>query len=151
MLRLDEEHNVLISAPTKYASRAPTANNGDKASVGLSLSPSSSECCASTSYATPIRQSCRGYMFFTWRKLSEQIHQASCFLIFNKRHPRNRLRIMAPRYSSVAVIGAGPSGISAVKALSEEDVFERIQLFDRREGIGGTWYVIYIIKCLNSI
>ncbi|KAK1707327.1 dimethylaniline monooxygenase [Colletotrichum acutatum] len=46
---------------------------------------------------------------------------------------------MAPRYSSVAVIGAGPSGISAVKALSEENVFERIQLFDRREGIGGTW------------
>ncbi|CCF38895.1 dimethylaniline monooxygenase [Colletotrichum higginsianum] len=46
---------------------------------------------------------------------------------------------MAPRYSSVAVIGAGPSGISAVKALSEENTFDRIQLFDRRERIGGTW------------
>lgn len=46
---------------------------------------------------------------------------------------------MAPRYSSVAIIGAGPSGISAVKALSEEKAFVRIQLFDRREKIGGTW------------
>lgn len=51
---------------------------------------------------------------------------------------------MAPRYSSVAVIGAGPSGISAVKALSEEKTFDRIQLFDRREHIGGTWYVVAI-------
>ncbi|KAF6803374.1 dimethylaniline monooxygenase [Colletotrichum sojae] len=46
---------------------------------------------------------------------------------------------MAPRYSSVAVIGAGPSGISAVKALSDERIFDRIQLFDRRERVGGTW------------
>ncbi|GKT89195.1 dimethylaniline monooxygenase [Colletotrichum tofieldiae] len=46
---------------------------------------------------------------------------------------------MAPRYSSVAVIGAGPSGISAVKALSEEQAFDRIQVFDRRDRIGGTW------------
>ncbi|KDN68915.1 putative dimethylaniline monooxygenase [Colletotrichum sublineola] len=46
---------------------------------------------------------------------------------------------MAPRYSSVAVIGAGPSGISAVKALSEEKAFNRIQVFDRRHRVGGTW------------
>lgn len=46
---------------------------------------------------------------------------------------------MAPRYSSVAVIGAGPSGISAVKALSEEKIFDKIQLFERRERVGGTW------------
>ncbi|TEA13683.1 Thiol-specific monooxygenase [Colletotrichum sidae] len=46
---------------------------------------------------------------------------------------------MPPRYSSVAVIGAGPSGISAVKALSEEKAFDRIQLFDRRDRVGGTW------------
>ncbi|KAK2014531.1 FAD/NAD(P)-binding domain-containing protein [Colletotrichum eremochloae] len=45
---------------------------------------------------------------------------------------------MAPRYSSVAVIGAGPSGISAVKALSEEKAFNRIQVFDRRHRVGGT-------------
>ncbi|GKT40567.1 thiol-specific monooxygenase [Colletotrichum spaethianum] len=46
---------------------------------------------------------------------------------------------MAPRYFSIAVIGAGPSGISAVKALSDEKAFERIQVFDRRDRIGGTW------------
>ncbi|KAF2449213.1 dimethylaniline monooxygenase [Karstenula rhodostoma CBS 690.94] len=46
---------------------------------------------------------------------------------------------MSPRYSSVAVIGAGPSGISALKALSEENIFENIRLFERRERVGGTW------------
>lgn len=46
---------------------------------------------------------------------------------------------MSPRYRSVAVIGAGPSGISAIKALSEENAFEKIRLFDRRERVGGTW------------
>ncbi|KAK2025932.1 dimethylaniline monooxygenase [Colletotrichum zoysiae] len=51
-------------------------------------------------------------------------------------HPKHT---MAPRYSSVAVIGAGPSGISAVKALSEEKAFDRIQVFDRRHRSGGTW------------
>jgi Predicted flavoprotein involved in K+ transport len=46
---------------------------------------------------------------------------------------------MAPRYQSVAVIGAGPSGISAVKALQEEKIFQTIRLFERRGHIGGIW------------
>lgn len=46
---------------------------------------------------------------------------------------------MPPRYKSVAVIGAGPSGISAVKALQEEKIFQTIRLFERRSHIGGTW------------
>jgi hypothetical protein len=39
----------------------------------------------------------------------------------------------------VAVVGAGPSGISTVKALHEENIFERIHLFERRDRPGGTW------------
>jgi NADPH-dependent glutamate synthase beta subunit-like oxidoreductase len=39
------------------------------------------------------------------------------------------LLIHQPRYKSVAVIGAGPSGISAVKALQEEKIFQTIRLF----------------------
>ncbi|PVI01785.1 dimethylaniline monooxygenase [Periconia macrospinosa] len=46
---------------------------------------------------------------------------------------------MAPRYADVAVIGGGPSGISAIKALSEEKAFTKIRLFERREKLGGTW------------
>jgi len=46
---------------------------------------------------------------------------------------------MSPRYASVAVIGGGPSGISAVKALSEENIFSTIRLFERRGRVGGTW------------
>ncbi|KAJ5365528.1 hypothetical protein N7517_008414 [Penicillium concentricum] len=46
---------------------------------------------------------------------------------------------MAPRFQSVAVIGAGPSGISAIKALQEEKIFQTIRLFERRGHIGGIW------------
>ncbi|PSN74445.1 flavin-containing monooxygenase [Corynespora cassiicola Philippines] len=42
-------------------------------------------------------------------------------------------------YKSVAVIGAGPSGLSAVKALSEEKAFDTIRVFERRDRVGGTW------------
>ncbi|KAH9827143.1 dimethylaniline monooxygenase (N-oxide forming) [Teratosphaeria destructans] len=42
---------------------------------------------------------------------------------------------------TVAVIGAGASGISAAaaSALSAEDHFEKIRVFERRETSGGTW------------
>ncbi|KAH7396091.1 putative dimethylaniline monooxygenase [Pyrenochaeta sp. MPI-SDFR-AT-0127] len=43
------------------------------------------------------------------------------------------------RIRSVAVIGAGPSGLSAVKALEEEKVFDTIKVFERRDRAGGTW------------
>jgi hypothetical protein len=46
---------------------------------------------------------------------------------------------MSARYRTVAVIGTGPSGISAVKALSDENIFDRIRVFERRDRIGGTW------------
>lgn len=48
---------------------------------------------------------------------------------------------MSPRYRSIAVIGAGPSGISAVKALDDEKVFDKIRLFERRDQIGGIWHL----------
>lgn len=41
---------------------------------------------------------------------------------------------------TVAVIGAGPSGLSAVKALDEEKAFDTIRVFERRDRVGGTWY-----------
>ncbi|KAL4878613.1 hypothetical protein BJY04DRAFT_107869 [Aspergillus karnatakaensis] len=46
---------------------------------------------------------------------------------------------MPPRYSTVAVIGTGPAGISALKALHEENTFEKIRAFERRDRPGGTW------------
>ena len=48
---------------------------------------------------------------------------------------------MPPRFQSVAVIGAGPSGISAVKALKEEKIFQTIRLFERRDKVGGIWHL----------
>ncbi|KAL4861786.1 hypothetical protein BDV12DRAFT_207769 [Aspergillus spectabilis] len=47
---------------------------------------------------------------------------------------------MPPRYSSIAVIGTGPSGISALKALIDENTFSRIRVFERRDRPGGLWH-----------
>ncbi|KAL3466262.1 hypothetical protein BJX64DRAFT_284830 [Aspergillus heterothallicus] len=46
---------------------------------------------------------------------------------------------MSPRYPTVAVIGSGPAGISALKALHDEKSFDKIRVFERRDGPGGTW------------
>ncbi|KAL3482349.1 hypothetical protein BJX99DRAFT_216872 [Aspergillus californicus] len=46
---------------------------------------------------------------------------------------------MPPRYSTIAVIGTGPAGISALKALHDEKAFKTIRAFERRDGPGGTW------------
>lgn len=47
---------------------------------------------------------------------------------------------MVARYRSVAVIGTGPSGVSAVRALSDENVFDTIRVFERRNQSGGLWH-----------
>ncbi|KAK1751171.1 hypothetical protein QBC47DRAFT_417586 [Echria macrotheca] len=39
----------------------------------------------------------------------------------------------------VAVIGAGPAGAITVDALVREKIFDRIRVFERREGPGGCW------------
>ncbi|KAJ5333845.1 uncharacterized protein N7506_007628 [Penicillium brevicompactum] len=39
----------------------------------------------------------------------------------------------------VAVIGAGPSGLAAVKYLLAERHFERIDVFEQRSSVGGAW------------
>jgi cation diffusion facilitator CzcD-associated flavoprotein CzcO len=37
------------------------------------------------------------------------------------------------------VIGAGPSGLAAVRALSDEKAFHTIRVFERRDRVGGIW------------
>lgn len=39
----------------------------------------------------------------------------------------------------VAVVGGGASGLVALKALLEQDAFDEVVLFERREDIGGVW------------
>jgi cation diffusion facilitator CzcD-associated flavoprotein CzcO len=53
-------------------------------------------------------------------------------------------------YKSVAVIGSGPSGLSAVKALSEEKKFDVIKVFERRAQVGGTWYVPFRVLTVHE-
>ncbi|RDW78674.1 uncharacterized protein DSM5745_05526 [Aspergillus mulundensis] len=47
---------------------------------------------------------------------------------------------MPPRYSSIAVIGTGPSGLSTLKALNDENAFSRVRVFERRDRVGGLWH-----------
>lgn len=42
-------------------------------------------------------------------------------------------------YKRVTVIGAGPSGLAAVRALSDENAFDTIRVFERRDRVGGIW------------
>lgn len=46
-----------------------------------------------------------------------------------------------PGIKRVAVIGAGPAGAIAVDALAQEQAFDVIRVFERREKVGGCWYV----------
>lgn len=41
--------------------------------------------------------------------------------------------------SRIAIVGAGPSGISAAKYLLAEKTFEKIDIFEQRDEIGGVW------------
>ncbi|KAI9499667.1 hypothetical protein BDB00DRAFT_753005 [Zychaea mexicana] len=64
-----------------------------------------------------------------------------------------------PRISRVAVIGAGPGGLAAARALREEGAFDTITVFERNAKVGGTWYVKqrkiekknFIIFCLYRL
>jgi cation diffusion facilitator CzcD-associated flavoprotein CzcO len=41
----------------------------------------------------------------------------------------------------VAIIGGGPGGLAAARALRNENSFETITIFERNDHTGGTWYV----------
>lgn len=41
---------------------------------------------------------------------------------------------------SVAVIGAGPSGLSAARYLRAQGTFDRIVIFEKQDEVGGVWY-----------
>ncbi|EMG46795.1 fmo1 Thiol-specific monooxygenase [Candida maltosa Xu316] len=46
-----------------------------------------------------------------------------------------------PLYNRIAIIGGGPTGLAALKALALEPVkFQKIDLFERRDKLGGLWY-----------
>ncbi|KAG8623436.1 hypothetical protein KVT40_008412 [Elsinoe batatas] len=51
--------------------------------------------------------------------------------------PSARNRIF--NISSVAIIGAGPSGLASAKYLLAENAFQRIDIFEQRAKIGGLW------------
>ncbi|KAI5966666.1 FMO1 [Candida theae] len=46
-----------------------------------------------------------------------------------------------PLFSRIAIVGGGPAGLAAAKALAMEPVeFAAIDVFERRDHIGGLWY-----------
>ncbi|KAK6457567.1 uncharacterized protein RJT20DRAFT_24740 [Scheffersomyces xylosifermentans] len=51
------------------------------------------------------------------------------------------MTVPAPLYKRIAVIGGGPAGLAAAKALAlEPSTFETIDLYERRDKTGGLWY-----------
>lgn len=49
-------------------------------------------------------------------------------------------------YRRVAVIGAGPSGLAAVRALEQEGSFDYIRVFERKDRVGGLWLVCAFVQ-----
>jgi cation diffusion facilitator CzcD-associated flavoprotein CzcO len=47
---------------------------------------------------------------------------------------------MMSAIKSVAVIGLGPAGAISIDALAQEQAFDTIRVFERRERAGGCWY-----------
>ena len=45
-----------------------------------------------------------------------------------------------PAPKSVLVIGAGPAGLVGLRNLVERGAFEHVELWERRDDVGGVWY-----------
>lgn len=51
------------------------------------------------------------------------------------------MTISQPLYNRIAIIGGGPLGLAVAKALALETVkFDCVDVFERRDNIGGVWY-----------
>lgn len=57
---------------------------------------------------------------------------------------------MAKSTRRVAVIGAGPAGAISTDALVKEQAFDKVRVFERRNSVGGTWYVVST-NCLGKL
>lgn len=47
--------------------------------------------------------------------------------------------IKSPPFSTVGIIGGGPSGVAAIKALLGEKSFSKIKAFEQQSNAGGVW------------
>jgi cation diffusion facilitator CzcD-associated flavoprotein CzcO len=48
-----------------------------------------------------------------------------------------------PVPKSVLVIGAGPTGLVGLRNLIERGKYEHVELWERRDDIGGVWYDVF--------
>ena len=48
---------------------------------------------------------------------------------------------LLPTPKSVLIIGGGPSGLVTLRNLVELGSFERVELVERRNDVGGVWFV----------
>jgi len=51
----------------------------------------------------------------------------------------------------VLVIGGGPTGLVTLRNLTERGQFEHVELYERRDNVGGVWRVIYSSFSYQSI
>ena len=44
-----------------------------------------------------------------------------------------------PTIKRIAIVGAGPSGLTALKTFIQEGAFDEVRAFERRDEVGGVW------------
>lgn len=46
-----------------------------------------------------------------------------------------------PSPKRIVVIGGGPAGLATLRSLTERGQFDKVALLERRDNVGGVWYV----------
>jgi threonine dehydrogenase-like Zn-dependent dehydrogenase len=58
---------------------------------------------------------------------------------------REQMASPQPHLRRILVIGGGPSGLVALRNLTERGHFDRVELVERRDNVGGVWWVLYTL------
>ncbi|KAF7628608.1 hypothetical protein AFLA_003961 [Aspergillus flavus NRRL3357] len=48
--------------------------------------------------------------------------------------------MVSPRYKRVALVGGGPAGLAAIRELVQEQCFDYIRVFERKDRVGEIWH-----------
>lgn len=74
--------------------------------------------------------------FHLWRNRQPRHYP---FQLGQLRRQTSFVMTQLPRISRVAIIGAGPGGLVAARALQQEGAFDVVTVFERQSKVGGTW------------
>lgn len=58
--------------------------------------------------------------------------------------------MVSPRYKRVALVGGGPAGLAAIRELVQEQCFDYIRVFERKDRVGEIWSAFNLFSAIND-